>query len=93
MKHKFKKPFNFEGVEYTELEFNFEGLTGETLDAVEREMTAMGMVVMQLQTSQMACRVIAAKAAKVPYELIKALPANEASAVGMLAQHFLLGVE
>ena len=37
LKHTFKKPFNFEGVEYTELEFNFEGLSGADLIAQTKE--------------------------------------------------------
>lgn len=93
MKHTFKKPFNFEGTEYKELNFDFDRLSGEDLVSVERELVATGSIVINMQTSQTACMLVAAKAAKVPFELIKALPINEASAVALLAQHFLLGVE
>ena len=91
MKHIFNKPFTFEGQEYKELDLNLEGLTGDDLISVERELTATGTVVVTMQTSQAACLLIAAKAAKVPSELIRALPLNEASKLAMAVQGFLLG--
>ena len=93
MKHKFKKPFKFEDKEYKELELNLEGLTGSELQAVERELAFSGMAVMNVSTSQTACLYLAAKAAKIPSELIMALPIAEATEVSMKVQHFLLGLE
>lgn len=91
MKHIFNKPFTFEGQEYKELDLNLEGLTGDDLISVERELTVTGTVVVTLQTSQAACLLIASRAAKVPSELIRALPLNEASKLAMAIQGFLLG--
>ena len=93
MKHKFKKPFKFEEKEYKELDLNLEGLTGSELQSVERELSFLGMAVMNVSSSQTACLYLAAKAAKVPSELVMALPIAEASAVSMRVQHFLLGLE
>ena len=91
MKHIFNKPFTFEGQEYKELDLNLEGLTGDDLISVVRELTVTGTVVVTLQTSQAACLLIASRAAKVPSELIRALPLNEASKLAMGVQGFLLG--
>ena len=91
MKHIFNKPFTFEGQEYKELDLNLEGLIGDDLISVERELTATGTVVVTIQTSQAACLLIASRAAKVPSELIRALPLNEASKLAMSVQGFLLG--
>ena len=91
MKHIFNKPFTFEGQEYKELDLNLEALTGDDLISVERELTVTGTVVVTLQTSQAACLLIASNAAKVPSELIRALPLNEASKLAMSVQGFLLG--
>ena len=91
MKHIFNKPFTFEGQEYKELDLNLEGLTGDDLISVERELTATGTVVVTIQTSQAACLLFASRAAKVPSELIRALPLNEASKLAMSVQGFLLG--
>ena len=72
-------------------DLNLEGLTGDDLISVERELTATGTVVVTIQTSQAACLLIASRAAKVPSELIRALPLNEASKLAMSVQGFLLG--
>ena len=42
--HKFKKPFNYNGKDYSELAFNFDDLTGEDSLAVEAELHAKGMM-------------------------------------------------
>ena len=39
---KFKKPFSYDGVDYDELQFDFEGLTGNDSLEIEREMNRMG---------------------------------------------------
>ena len=92
MKHTFLEPFTFEGKEYKELEFDFKRLTGNDVKAVERELAASGIMMVYMATSQTAQMLIAAKAAKVPSELIDSLPADEVIAIAMLAQSFLLRV-
>ena len=41
-KLKFKKPFTYDGVDYDELEFDFDGLTGGDSLEVEKELARMG---------------------------------------------------
>ena len=54
MKHIFNKPFTFEGKEYKELDLNLEGLTGDDLISVERELTVTGTVVVTI-TNKSSC--------------------------------------
>lgn len=42
---KFKKPFTYDGVEYDELEFDFEGLTGNDSMEIEKELARRGVQV------------------------------------------------
>jgi len=42
--HKFKKPFNYNGKDYSELAFRFDDLTGEDSLAVESELRAKGIM-------------------------------------------------
>ena len=91
MKHIFNKPFTFEGQEYKVHDLNLEALTGDDLISVERELPETGTVVVTIQTSQAACLLIPSRAAKVPSELIRALPLNEGSKLAMCVQGFLLG--
>lgn len=93
MKHVFKKPFNFEGTEYKEIELDFDSLTGADLEKVEREVASAGMQIMNFSTSQTGAMYVAARAAKQPVEFMKALPLREASAIATKTQNFLLDME
>ena len=39
---KFKKPFTYDGVDYDELQFDFDGLTGNDSLEIEKELNRMG---------------------------------------------------
>ncbi len=86
----FKKPFQFEGKEYTELTLDLDALTGQQLIESETETRALGDRTPMLEVSKSYQAVIAAKAAKVPCDLIKTLPAKEFSKVTVMVQNFLL---
>lgn len=90
--HILSKPFTFEEKEYTSLDLNMEDLTGADLENIEREMSAAGMVVALPEASKSYQMYVAARAAKVPVELIKALPLRDASAITVKVQSFLLGM-
>lgn len=49
--HVFKKPFEFEGKTYDKLTFDFEGLLGSDMIAVENEMAAVGEYVLSPEIS------------------------------------------
>ena len=89
-KIEFKEPFTFEGQEYTGLELDLKGLTGADLLQAERDLAASGGFAGVPETSKEYLALVAAKAAKEPVELIKALPANEFSRVTVKVQNFLL---
>ena len=87
---KFEKPFVFEDQEYGSLTLDVENLTGKDLLDASRETRAFGDVTPLIELSKTYYAFIAAKAAKVPIELIWALPAREFSKVTVEAQNFLL---
>lgn len=92
--YKLSRPFTFEGTEYTELLLDFDSLTGGDLLSCEGQMNTMSSgneVVPVKQISQAYQALVAARAAKVPVDLIKALPGKDFSKIIVRAQNFLLG--
>ncbi len=86
----FKKSVVHDGREYFKIDLNFEALTGNDAINAEREARIMGDRTAVLEASKYYQAVIAAKASKLPVELIMALPMKEFSAVTMAVQNFLL---
>jgi hypothetical protein len=89
MKHVLAKPFTFEGAEYTELDIDLDGLKGSDLVNIEQELTAKGVATVMPEISKQYQMHVAARAAKVPVELIEALPMKEASAITVKVVNFL----
>lgn len=88
---KLSKPFIFEGKEYTELKLDFDALTGRDMINAEVEAKAIAGPSPVAELSKSYLAVIAAKSAKVPVDLIMALPAKDFSKVTIEVQNFLLG--
>lgn len=88
---EFSKPFTFESVEYTGLDLDLDRLTGKDLINIEAEMTARGVQAPMPEISKSYQMLIAARAARVPVELIEELPMKDASAVTMKVVNFLFG--
>lgn len=88
------KPFTFEGKEYKELTLDLNSITGNDIETAEIQFIAQNPeVAAQTPLKELSKgfqAIIAAKAAKVPVELIKALPAADYSKVTMRVQVFLL---
>lgn len=85
-----KKPFTFENVEYKELSLDLEALTGQDIinaSAEARALEAAPSPVPELSKAYQA--VLAAKAAKVPVELLLKLPAKEFGNITLLVENFL----
>lgn len=92
--YKLSRPFSFEGTVYTEFALDFDSLTGEDLLSAERqfnEISGGDSFTPVKQIAQMYQALVAARAAKVPYELVKSLPAKDFSKLTVRAQNFLLG--
>ncbi|SDD89831.1 phage tail assembly protein [Sporomusa acidovorans] len=87
----FRKPFTFEGKEYTEMKLDLDKLTGKDVIDAESEARAMGVRAVMLESSKVYQAILAARAAGVTIDLIQALPAKEFSSVTGEVQGFLLG--
>lgn len=90
MRVDFNKPVNFEGKEYSGLDLDLEGLTGKDLVTAAKEAKAIGVInpVQEFCPVYLAC--VAARAAKVPVEMIESLPAKDFTEVKASVQNFLL---
>lgn len=87
---KLKKPVTFEGAEYKELKMDFDSLTGRDMLAAEKEARAMGDRSPIAEFSKLYLASVAARAAKVPIELILDLPAVEFTAITVNVQTFFV---
>ena len=82
--------FTFEGKTYTSLDLDLENLTGKQMIEAAKEAKGIGIVnpVQEFCPVFLAC--VAAKAAKVPVDLIESLPAKDFTVVKTTVQNFLL---
>lgn len=90
---KFKKPYHFEGKEYTEIDLSgMEDLTGADMIAVNKIMSrsSAGIDVMPEVSVEYACY-FAARAAKQPVEFFTSLPPRELMKVKNRVMGFLFG--
>lgn len=91
---KFAKPIEFEGKKYEEISLDLDSITGNDLELAENQFIAQNPeIAAQTALKELSKgyqSILAAKAAKVPVEFIKALPAREYSKVTMAVQVFLL---
>ncbi len=92
--HKFKKPINWEGKEYTELHFDFEGLTGKDMLSIEKElMLTEGVSVVAPTMSTQFLFAMAARAAKTTRDIFMVMPLFDANKIRSKARSFLLSSE
>lgn len=90
---KFKKPYRFEGKEYTEIDLSgMEDLTGADMIAINKIMSrsSAGIDVMPEVSVEYACH-FAARAAKQPIEFFMQLPPRELMKVKNRVMGFLFG--
>lgn len=86
------RPFVFEDKEYKEIVMDFEGLTGQDLISASNTAKTLGDASLVFaEASKAYLAAVAAQAAKVPVELIMALPAKDFTAVTLAVQNFLFG--
>jgi len=89
-KVELSKPYSFEDKEYTKLELDFDSLTGQDVINAEKKVRALGDSSPVAEFSKTYQAVVAAKAAKVPVDLIMKLPAKDFTRITILVQNFLL---
>ena len=90
---KFKKPYRFEGKEYTEIDLSgMDDLTGADMIAINKIMSrsSVGVDVMPEVSVEYACH-FAARAAKQPVEFFTNLPPKELMKVKNRVMGFLFG--
>lgn len=87
-----KKPIEFEGQSYTELALDFDSLTGDDiLNAEGQYFSEVGSANSFMKETSKAYQVfVAARAAKVPPELIRSLKAGDFTRLTVRTQSFLL---
>ncbi|ABO49748.1 hypothetical protein Dred_1214 [Desulforamulus reducens MI-1] len=93
MKIIFKKPFNFEGKDYMDLDLDMDALTGRDLINANKEAVALGDASPVNEFSKTYLAAVAAKAAKVPVDMILSLPASDFTSLTLQVQNFLFGME
>lgn len=93
--HKFRKPFEFQGKTYEELDFDWETLTGDDFLAIEDELAAIGKVAVVPQFSGQFLIRMAAKActAKVGSDMIGKMPIGDFNRIRSAARSFLMKTE
>lgn len=85
--------FEWEGKTYTEFKFNFEGLKGRDLIAVEDEITMDGSYIITPEISTPYMAKLAARAAGVGSDVIENLPVRDFIAVKNMARDFLISTD
>lgn len=90
MKVNLKKPVTFESKEYTEINAEFDNLTGQDLIDATNEARARGDQSVLVELSKLYQAIVAAKAAKVPVDMVIGLGGKDFVAITKAAQSFLL---
>ena len=86
---KLAKEIDFEGKKYAELTVDLDGLIGKDLVDAEAEASAItGRPVTDIDKTYQTC--VAAKAAKVPADMLFTLPARDFAKITSRVQNFLL---
>lgn len=88
--HTFKKPFEHEGKTYAELTFNFVGLKGRDMLAIEKEMQDMSEYALAPEVSTSFQCKMAAKAAEIGSDVLEAMPLKDFNKITGAARRFLL---
>lgn len=84
------EPMTFCEETYTKLELDFEGLTGKDMEAIDDELASMGVIIPNPNISHKYQRILAARAAGVPSDMIERLPLRDYQKITMAARSFLL---
>ena len=91
MKIKLKKALKHKGEELFELDIPVENLTGADLIEVEQQILSAGKIVLMQDYSKVYLIRIAARAARIPVEVLEGLGARDFTTVTNRVQGFLMG--
>jgi hypothetical protein len=83
------KPIEHNSQTIAELDLDLDGLTGADLEQVEREFTASGHQGGIPETSKIYQAMVAARACRVPYDVLRTLPAKDYSKITLSVLTFL----
>lgn len=90
MRYEFKKPYEFEEVTYTELEYDLDALTGADISAAKRQYAAAGNFSPIPTTDSDFCVYILARVTKKPLEFFTEMPARDYCALTQQVSNFLM---
>lgn len=88
-KFEFSKTIHFEEKEIKEIEFDLESLSGDDVEAVKKEFTAAGNYAPVPSSDSTFCIMLLARAAKMPIEFFKILPAKDYLKLAQEVSNFL----
>ena len=88
--HVFKKPFEYAGVTYTALTFDFERLTGRDMVSIETKMQMNNEYALAPEISRSFQAKMAAKAAGIGSDVMDALPIKDFNRITNAARGFLI---
>lgn len=89
MKYKFKSPYEFEDVIYTELDYDLESLTGQDMSDAKRQWATAGNF-SPLPTMDMDfCVYVLAKITSKPIEFFTGMPARDFCGITQTVSNFL----
>lgn len=89
--YELKQPVTIDNIEYKKITLDLLGLTGEDIISAEIEMTTTGVLVISTaEMSKTYLMLVAAKAAKIPYEALKRFSIKDLSKITMVTQNFLM---
>lgn len=91
MKVELSKPYQFDGVEYKEIELDLDSLTGRDVSAAKKDWARQGNFAAITAVDVDFCACLAAKACKLPVEFVEGLPAKDYCRVAQEVSNFLLG--
>lgn len=88
--HKFRKPFEHEGKQYSTLTFHFERLTGRDVIAIENEMQANNEYALDPLLSRNFQSKMASRAGGVGCDVLEAMPIQDFNRITNAARNFLI---
>lgn len=92
MKHKLSRPYNYEGIEFTELDVNLESLTTADYEKAEREFKVLNQPtnIQVIETETGFVKIILCKAIGKTHDFLDNLPIADFAKLKMVTQGFLL---
>lgn len=90
MRYTFKTPYEFDDTEYSEIEFDLDGVKGSDLSAVKKQFAAAGHFSPVPTADSDFCALLLARVTKMPLEFYSGLPAKDYCAITQMVSNFLL---